>query len=171
MNKTDKKRFAQAFGTLCTVFGKENSSILSGAYFSILEQLEISQVEKAISKAAATLRFFPKPVELIELSSRGQPKIEDQAIVQASEILAHLQRWGACRSPTIEDPITMHLMTRRWPYSNWAKNVLESELKWWEKEFCEAYRAYSETETNQSLSGLELPEPSEMVRNLIEGIG
>ena len=62
--------------------------------------------------------------------------------MEADKIIAHLNFNGAGVFPKFNDPITNYLMTRRWPYQNWAKDILESEIKWWVKEFCEAYKAH-----------------------------
>jgi len=44
-------------------------------------------------------------------------------------------------------------MTFRWKYQTWAATVAESELKWWRKEFLEAYQAHAENGGAQMLGG------------------
>ena len=156
MTESDFKRFSRALGTLAEVHDKKMSPTLIKTYFSALSKLNIVQVEKAISRAITSTRFFPKPVELIELAVGAEPQIEDKALVEAGYIIAHLQRHGAHVYPAIEDPITKYLMSRRWPYQKWASQILDAELKWWEKEFCDAYRAHSAKDHAPEIEGQKL---------------
>ncbi len=149
----DFKRFSRALGTLAEIHDKKMSPTMIKTYFSALSRLNIVQVEKAISRAITTTRFFPKPVELIELAGGGEPQIEDQALVEANEIIAHLQRHGAHVPPPLDDPVTKYLMSRRWPYQKWASQMLDAELKWWAKEFCDAYRAHSAKDHAPEIDG------------------
>ena len=77
--------------------------------------------------------------------------LEDRALVEANNILTHLRYNGATRTPDMQDPITKDLMTNRWPYRAWASRVIESELKWWVKEFCDAYRSFTRVTGNAML--------------------
>lgn len=166
MDKKDAKRFAMAFGSMCTVFDKEISPVLNKAYFETLKAFDIAQVETAISKAISTLKWFPKPIELVEMITGGQKQIENLGLVAAHKIVSHLQAYGSRVYPNLDDdPIAQHLMARRWPYLRWSSNVLESELKWWVKEFSEAYNAYSATE-----APLTIEAPKE-VKKLVDSIG
>ena len=153
MTEKDFKRFSSALGTLAEIHDKKMSPTFIKTYFSSLSKHPIENVEAAISESISNNRFFPKPVELKELITGGQPQIEDTALVEANQVIAHLQRHGAHVSPVLEDPITKYLMTRRWPYQKWASQMLDAELKWWEKEFCDAYRAHSAKDHAPEIDG------------------
>ena len=86
---------------------------------------------------------MPTYAEFIETIQGNQ---KDRALVIANEIIAHMRLRGSRVFPKLEDPIAKHLMTKRWPYYEWASTALESDLKWWVKEFCEAYNSYASME-------------------------
>ena len=162
---SEKKRFAAAFQTMCEVFDRKSTKIMLAGYFKALERFSVEDVESAISQAIGTCRYFPKPVELIEMIPGGKPlALENKAEIEVDKILCHFRQYGATRWPDMSDPITKHLMTKRWHYQRWGRRVLESELTWWKKEFIAAYQAYSE-------SGVKQIEFSEPVMKLVEGIG
>ena len=146
MTEKDFRRFSKALGVLTELFDKKLSPVAIKAYFNSLDKFTINQVEAAISQSMVKCRFFPKPVELIEMITGGQKQIEDRGLVEAHKIVSHLQAYGAKYYPQLDDKISQRLMSRRWPYHRWAASVLESELKWWVKDFTEAYNAYTSTE-------------------------
>ena len=164
MKPSEKEKFANAFLTLCAVFEKEPSDVLTAAYYRAMATQSMAEIEHAITRAITECRFFPKPVELLELINA---KPEDHALVIANEIVSHLKRYGSGVYPNLDQhPIAKRLMETRWPYRRWASEVLESELKWWVKEFCEAYASYSAV-------GDKLPEismGSQEAKQLIDGV-
>ena len=144
MKQDDFKKFATDIILLAEIHGKEMSEGMLGMYFKALSDFSINQVTGAMSKAAKECKWFPKPVELIDFIQGKPIAIEDKAHVMATRILEHMKIYGHTKTPDLsDDPIAESLMSRRWPYSKWAADVLTSELKWWVKEFCEAYRSHS----------------------------
>ena len=165
MKASEKNRFASAFQTLCEIFDKKNTKIMLAGYFTALESFTIEQTEKAISTAISSCKFFPKPVELIELVTGGQKQIASNAQIEVDRILCHFKQYGSGKHPEFTDPISKHLMTNRWPYYEWSRSVLTSELTWWQKEFIEAYNALHGRDMAKQL------EASEPVLRIVEGIG
>ena len=106
---------------------------------------QIEQAAIAVLWAWRWNRMPPVAVILDEIPGAKIPGIEHKALAEANRIVAHLQLHGKTVVPVLPDPITRHLMTSRWPYQRWAATVLESELKWWVKEFVEAYQAVEMT--------------------------
>jgi hypothetical protein len=165
MVKTDRKRFLNAFGTLCVTFDKAASNILMDIYFNALIQFTIEQVETAISEAIGTLKFFPKPAELIQLCKGPQGSSEDKALSAWSKLMGSLEA-GA---PPINDPcITKTIST----LGGWDHLISLSyaELGWIEKRFIEYYAHFQQNgqlELSEGLNcdlltignatGLELP--------------
>jgi len=167
MKVSDKKRFAAAFQSLCEIFGKESTKIMLKGYFRALERLSIDQVEAAISQAIKTCTFLPKPVELINLVPGGKaPQLEHKAGAEADRILSHMKLKGSSVWPDLsKDPITKHLMTSRWIYNLWARNMIEADEHWWRKQFVEAYQARQETDMSPQI------EAAPRVLKLCSGIG
>jgi hypothetical protein len=142
MNLTnDKERFVNAFGSLCEVFEKQSSPIIMKAYFRTLERFDIGQVEKAIWESISKCKFFPRPVEIITLITGCEPKSDDIATVQVTEIMRQVRELGCYRPPAFSDPITADLMKSRWTWKA-VCSMTETEHKWFAKEFVEAYQAH-----------------------------
>lgn len=71
------KRFSQAIATLEKYFEKKLDERVKLLYLNQLADLAIEQIEAAVAAAVATLRFFPKIVELRELA---EGTAEDRAL-------------------------------------------------------------------------------------------
>ncbi len=95
MKLLDKNRFASAFQTMCEIFDKKNTKIMLAGYFKTLESFSIDQVEKAVSTAIGSCKFFPKPVELIEFITGGQSQIASNAQIEVDKILCHFRQYGS----------------------------------------------------------------------------
>ncbi len=162
----DEIKFKEYMTALSEMHRKTFSKTTVGIYWQILRPFTDEQCIAAFQRAMAENKWIPKPAELVDyIKSGGQP-IEDQAVVVAHEIVAHLNQWGGSKLPDLsDDPIAMELMTRRWPYKNWAANILESEIQWWVKQFIEAYTAYREGSGH-----IMIDAPAE-VKKLASGIG
>ena len=162
----DKKLFQEYMTAVSELFDREISKTSIQIYWQTLSQYTDEQCKVAFDMAIRTLKFFPKPAELIELIPGEVVSVEDKALVMAHEIAAHLKAYGSGKFPDLHgDKIAHHLMTRRWPYREWGSQVLDSEMHWWVKEFSEAYRSYSETDLPLKI------EAPDAVLKLAEGIG
>lgn len=113
-------------------------------YRAAMNGFTIEQISEGAKSVLLTWKYnrMPPLAVIIDHIDGAPIEIEHKALIEANKILEHLNFNGANVLPKIKDPIAKYLMTRRWPYQLWAKNVLESELKWWVKEFCEAYKAH-----------------------------
>ena len=162
MEKTDEKRFIQIMLGMADNFRDNITKEGMVMRFDMLKDYKINQVESAAKQIMLTRKYtkMPPVAEFIELLQGGNK--EDKALVIANNIISHLKIHGSRVFPKLDDKTAKHLMTKRWPYYEWASMVIESELKWWTKEFCEAYRAYSALETP-----MEIAAP-EAVRKLVD---
>lgn len=153
--------------TLATNAGVETTPDVLRLYGMALDQFEPEQIEQAAIAVLRTWRWNRMPpvaVILDEIPGAKVPSIEHKALAEANRIVSHLHYHGKTVVPDLSDPITRHLMTSRWPYQRWAATVEESDLKWWVKEFVEAYQAVETTG----------PPPAAIphtVRRLLAGIG
>lgn len=168
-----KEQFAKLMFALAGNFGTEIQPATLDAWFAMAREdgITYGQMQAAVRKIMRTKAHsygrMPTYAEILE-AIRGQPpKIEHKATAEANRIIAHLHTHGATTWPDLSsDPITRRLMTTRWPYKTWAAQVLESELKWWVKEFVEAYQAIEAT--GGVAPAIEAPKE---VRPLLESIG
>ncbi len=162
----DADRFREFIAALGEIHEKKISDTMKDIFWKALEPFDDQQCKAAFTRAIAECKWMPKPAELIELMPGGAAQVEDRATVVATEILSHLQVWGSSKFPDLNgDEIAMHLMTGRWEYKRWASSILESELKWWAKEFVEAYRSYQATDAPLRIEG------SPQLKQLIRDIG
>jgi hypothetical protein len=141
----NKKQFLNVMNKAAIVYDTELSKQKLDIYWRLLKQYTESEFSKAMNTVLRTSKFFPKPAEIIELID-PQPEIADIALEQAHNIISHVKQYGSSVWPDLSDPVTEHLMTRRWPYPSWAADLVQSEEKWWVKEFCEAYHSFNKIE-------------------------
>jgi hypothetical protein len=148
MVEKDKKRFWGCMKAMMLNAGQENidDPAIAKLYFQALQDFSIERVEIGVLKAMRvwkSSKVIPLGI-IIEQIETADGKPGDIATVIASEIISHLRINGSQSYPDLgKYPTAKHLMATRWPYRQWASSVLESELKWWTKEFCEAYASYS----------------------------
>lgn len=151
MEEQDKVRFSEIMiGLAENCSGAQLSTPGLRLRFEAMKEFTIDQVAIAATALVKTRKYsnMPTVAELIE-AIPGNPALElkpaHKAEIQADHVLAHLRRFGRTVAPVFDDPITRQLMNTRWKYQTWAATVAESELKWWRKEFVEAYQAYAES--------------------------
>ena len=117
METSDQEKFANSLGVLCEIFDKQISPIVIRAYFQALRPYPVEEVEGAISQAIVSCKFFPRPVELIELITGGREAIEDKAEILAREVVEQTRTVGAYGTPEINDPV-MSLVVSRHGWGN-----------------------------------------------------
>ncbi len=96
----DRLEVLKRLTALSETLGSEMSEAKLFIYEQTLKRFPDEQIFMAISKAAATLRFFPKPVELIELI---EGKKEEQSTLAWESLLETMQHVGAYQSVIFED--------------------------------------------------------------------
>lgn len=92
------------FGTLLIALGEALGEAISqpriDAYFKILKSYDMAQVARAINEAGAGCKFFPKPVELIEMIE-GSP--DDNAARAWALVCEAVTKHGYYQSLFVED--------------------------------------------------------------------
>lgn len=66
MTDNDRPRFAAALLAMAAIFDREIIPQVTDIYFRILSRFTIDEVAAGIFRACSTLRYFPRPVELVE---------------------------------------------------------------------------------------------------------
>lgn len=172
----DQMDFAKIVVGLAANFGIKIQDGLIELWYNAFKEdgISIEQIRYAagriLRKPKDRYGRLPTYDEMIEIIQGGSYK--DRALVIANEIIAHTKRHGARVFPKIEDETARYLMTKRWPYHEWAESVLDSDFKWWIKEFCEAYVSYTtikEISHDQKSIGM-IEEYPDNVRNIIHGL-
>lgn len=171
MNKQrDSKQFTEIMMGVAEMFGKELSKPALRMWFEMLKEYDIADIQVAASKAIRTATFMPRPAELIDKmpGAETQALIANKADLECDKILGHMKYHGGSTVPEFDDPITEWLMSRRWPYKQWASNVTEESLKWWPRDFKQAYISYQAATEGDPNRMIDVdPE----VKGLLENIG
>lgn len=128
----------------------------------------IDQIRKAAIKIMQNAEF-PKMPTYGQFRKYIFGSERDNAQVQADVVLVALQQNGSRVKPKFLDPVTDHLMSTRWKWSQWASTVLEDEIKWWRKEFVEAYQSYANNP--EKIENIKKLTASSGVTNLISAVG
>jgi len=137
----DFDKFAGAIGTVAEVFGKELTIALTTAYMRTLERFSMQEVESAFGKAMTTMRFFPKPVELIELITGS---VGDIAEIEAAKVLEAIKRNGGNASVVFDNATSQAVIVQA--FGGWVKmcrELMASDEKWFMKDFIRTYQAYA----------------------------
>lgn len=163
----DGKKFREMVIVICEKHEKIPSPILSDMIWAAITPYSDEDCIAAFNHVFRYGRFFkdivPDLLEYLE-GLTPQPAIEATATVEADKIISHLKVYGGSKQPEITDSITKYLMSQRWPYLDWSRQILESELVWWKKEFVESYQSHLSTGNVQiEATGKNL--------KLVEGIG
>jgi hypothetical protein len=115
MQLDDRDAFFEALTTLAETFDKKISPQLMALYFEVLTDYSLEVLQVAMGQAMTMLRWFPKPVELIELMD-GRP--EEHAEQAWTQVYAALNSAGTYRSLYCADAVTaetIRLIWRSWP--------------------------------------------------------
>lgn len=143
MNAQDMPRFASSLMAMATVFDKSITPQVTEIYFRTLEKFTADEVEKGISKACSALKFFPKPVELIDCISGGTGNLADKAMVEACRVLETIKNVGTYKTVCFDDAVTQAVITQQ--FGGWSKfgDLLVDSERWFIKDFTMGYQAFA----------------------------
>ena len=140
------KKYRQEIGKIlymmAEVFRDTPSDSLLDGWVAVLASEKVT-VEEAQAAAVQVMKSreynkLPPPAAFLEIV-RPQVKPEELAEAQADKVIQAVRNLGPYGSPEFNDPITAQLMSKRWPWGSFAANLETDKVKWWRKEFVEAY--------------------------------
>lgn len=149
MDDSNKKQFATLFYGLAEEYGGNITKNGVKLKFEALEKYSIDEIVMAanwiLKNRKTTFPAVPTIKEFIDaINFQKNPLgVEDIAEMQAVFVISKIQV-ASYVEVNFEDPITKSIMTDRWPFVSWARNVLESEITWWKKDFVKLYKSYSQ---------------------------
>jgi len=134
MESKDKKRFAGLMAMMDEAFGQESSKQKATLYFESLKEFEIGEVESAVYRGIATLKFYPKVAELREFIE-GDPN--SRALI-AWRTAVDNRDWT--HSYEFDDPAIHYCIHEI--FGDWVSfcEKTNQELRWEEKRFLDLYR-------------------------------
>lgn len=139
MIEQDRERFAEALIGVGEVYDKEITEAKARIYFLALVDFDIEIVVRAMFQACKTYRFFPKPVELIEIINGGT--LADRAKIEATKVLDVVRRDG--RLDDLDDPVSRAVVAIGFRGLGPIGNVRDDDTQWFERRFAGLYEAYS----------------------------
>ena len=153
---------------MAEIYSSKVSDPLVDAWVAVLtdEKVSIEQAKAAAIIVMKTRKYtkMPTPADFLDLI---KPRISTKALAdnQADLVLEAVRRNGPNKLPAFEDKATAKLMTVRWPWKSFCETLEIEQVKWWRKEFAEAYQ--DEVEANSPL----LLEAPEIIKPLLKSIG
>jgi hypothetical protein len=135
------EKFGQNMTGLAETLGAPPLSEMSlEMYARALERFSDEEITRAIMKAAATCRWMPKPVELVDLISGGKQTPEARALLAWEQVYSAIGDHGAHKSMFFTDgriSRVIRLMGGWVQVCQWP----EKDMKWHRKDFLEAYKS------------------------------
>ena len=140
MRTEDFLKFTEYLLTLGEVFGEQISELRLEAYRAALDGYELPAIESAMRRATATLKFFPKPAELIELMEGSH----DDRAGQAWHVLLDAVSDGGNASVKFLDPAAAAAMHVTFGgYLQAARTIREADeqmIAHYRKNYMQAYQ-------------------------------
>jgi len=98
---TNEKDFSRLLFVTARVFNEDMTEERVAAYYWLLKDYPLKQLELAIKEVCKTKKFFPKPADIIELIE-GNDK---DAVVAALDRLEFLMDHHGYNAPYFDDPV------------------------------------------------------------------
>lgn len=132
-------KFKEYMTMLCELHDKILSDMMKDLYWKVLEPFTDEECERAFKELIYSTRFFPKPVDLIEIL---QGKKQDQATLAWLEVLGAIKSIGHYKSVKFSNPVIHSVINAMggWP----ELCMMETkDGKWKQKEFERLYDVMS----------------------------
>lgn len=145
MENIDKKQFALVMYGLAGNFGGKLSNDDLKLRFKALIEYSIKDINSAgtwlLKNRENTFPAVPTTKEIIGAIDKTHGKLENKetAEIEADKILRLLKQWGRECGTRFKNIVTDYLMTYRWNFQ-YIGGLSEKDLKWWRKDFIEAYK-------------------------------
>ena len=167
MDEQDRKPLAKALTVLGETFNETVSPTRHAAYFDALSDHGIADVILAAKTAVRTMRFFPKPVELIELIVGT----DDDAWGEVEDQVRHI---GYVGTPHFSNPATLaaiEIIAGSWIRFCHILPLAGPEKLGWRKQFNSAFGTSTMRHQQQEISSSTHPELMSAVRQLADEKG
>ena len=139
MESEDKDRFVEALAALREVLGGQPlSQAAIRGYWIALGGLSYAQYELACKRAMQSLKWFPKPVELIDLATGTESQKTEAAWL---ELQRALDAYGSHHEIMIADP-ALALTIKSMGGLGVIANRPTKDQNWARKEFGQAYESH-----------------------------
>ena len=169
MKPKDSEKFSVIMFGLSEEYGGNISEHSMDLKFEALKNYSIDQIAKAgtwiMLNREKTFPAVPTVQEFVAAIKLQTPQLSADSIanIQADLVIQYSNQGK--ENVTFNDPITQKIMTTRWQYGSWMRDVKTKDLTWFKKEFIEAYKSYSEGVEISGHEFLEAPEKLQQLAN------
>jgi hypothetical protein len=132
-------KFKEYMATLCELHDRTLSKLLTDLYWKVFEPFADEQCEKAFQEVIYSSKFFPKPVDFLEILNGKKANRATEAWL---DVLNAMKRIGNYQSVKFSDPVIHSVVNSMggWP----QLCMIESkEEHWKQKEFERLYEVIS----------------------------
>jgi hypothetical protein len=140
-NEKEKAIFSEIMLGIAENFSARMSSPGLQLRFMALKNYSLQQIEAAALKILTnrTAMGMPTVAEFL-VAMNGDQRACDNAEGQVKEVMERIRNTGSYGYPDFHDPVTAELLKSRWSWMSLCA-MTEAELKWWARDFIEAYQA------------------------------
>lgn len=138
----DEIKFKEYMATLCELHDKTMSSILVDLFWKVLEPFTDEQCEKAFQEIIMSSRFFPKPVDMIEVIQGKRDHESTRAWLLAYDAIGRVGNYSSVKFRDVIIHSVIEFMGG-WPQ---FCSMISDEVKWKQKEFERLYQVISTRE-------------------------
>ena len=131
----DKNKFKEFMAGLGELYDKEVTPLLIKIYWQTLEPFSDVECENAFNQTIATSKFWPKPVEFLDIL---QGSGEDKATMAWLEVDKAVRHIGTLASVQFDDPVVHSTIEALGGWESLG-NVTEYDWKWIRKDFISMY--------------------------------
>lgn len=139
MKKSDLEEFAWLVEALAAAFGREADEALVTGYWLGLKDLELADVEAAITRAMRECEHMPRPVELRR--GAGHIGVPERAVIAFGAVARAIRNHGHRASVSFDDPLVNAAVRNLGGWSRVCSLPSEEFEKWWRKDFERVYSA------------------------------
>ena len=140
-NEKERAEFFKIMVGMAENFSAQMSSAGMSLRFEVMKDYSIKQIEAAALKLLVNRKAMGMPtVAEFLVAINGEQMAFDNAEGQVNEVVSQIRNIGSYGNPDFSDPITRALMSGRWSFRSLC-SMTETELKWWARDFIEAYQA------------------------------
>ncbi len=121
---------------LAEIHNKPLSEVTIMIYWKVLEKYSSGQLESAFDQIIKSSKFFPKPVEIIEMIAGGK---EDRALTAWTRTINAVRKYGHYSSVDFGDPLIVRTISLIGGWGHLCRNTTD-EMIWTQKEFERVYK-------------------------------
>lgn len=131
----DRAKFSKFMAVIAEMFEKTPSKTIMDIYWKALEPFTDKQCEKAFNEVVVSSRFFPKPVDIIEVIRGTGSNRATEAWIKT---IGALRRVGTYQSVKFDDPAIHSVIEIMGGWDSMG-NMLVDDEKWKQREFEKLY--------------------------------